>query len=75
LHNIAIAGEYQRILSKKTGFTAEGGVSDLFCSLDDGLEPSSASRRAVRHGNLDGNAPDLVRVTGMSETIARATEA
>ena len=34
--------------------------------------PSAASRRAVRHGNLDGNAPDLVRVTGVSETIAGA---
>jgi hypothetical protein len=52
------------------GFTAEGGVSDLSAVLMTGLEPSAASRRAVRHGNLDGNAPDLVRVTGVSETIA-----
>jgi hypothetical protein len=37
LHSIAIAGEYQRILSEKTGFTAEGGVSGLFCGLDDGI--------------------------------------
>ena len=61
LHNIVIAGEYQRILSKKTGFTAEGEVRRLFSAvLMTGLEPSAASDRAVRHGNLDGSAPDLV---------------
>jgi len=36
-----------------------------------GLAPSAASRRADRHGNLDGNVPDLIRVTGELETAAR----
>jgi hypothetical protein len=35
-HNIAIAGEYQRILSVTTGFPVEGEGRRSFCSLDDG---------------------------------------
>jgi hypothetical protein len=60
-------------LSKKTGFTAAGEVRKLFSAvLMTGLEPSAASDRAGRHGNLDGKTPDLVRVTGVLKTIARA---
>jgi hypothetical protein len=36
-HNIAIAGEYQRILSVTTGFPVEGEGRRSFCSLDDGV--------------------------------------
>jgi len=31
-----------------------------------GLESSAAPDRAIRHGVLDGNVPDLVRLTGVS---------
>jgi hypothetical protein len=36
-HNIAIVGEYQRILSDTTGFPVEGEGRWSFCSLDGGI--------------------------------------
>jgi len=41
-HNIAIAGEYQRILSVTTGFPVEGEGRRSFFSLDDGIGVSGS---------------------------------
>jgi hypothetical protein len=54
--------------AKRQDFLFKAGVAGLVCDFLVGQSPLSVPGRAVRHGDLDGSVPDLVRISGVSNS-------